>query len=340
MDSGAVAVRARLAAAPYRTLRFSLGTWRDDPVRARAGWQHRNLFRRGRGLSFHASYSLYRQEVGGRASWPALVGARSVGELDASWQREDEEAYTLRNRLLEAALLLRPLDRLSLRLGASLEDVLVEGTGAHRDEFDAPAGRLLVLSARIHDDRTDDLLEPTRGLRLTLESAWSPPGMLSVSPFASLEATAVGYAPLPAGAVLAARVAAGAAGPAGEAEVLLPNRRFFSGGATTMRGFKRRRLGPVDDDGDPTGGEARLLAAAELRAPVAGIFGLAAFLDSGQVWRDRRDLAWSDLIAAGGLGLVVRTPVGPVRLDVARLLREPPPGEPRSVLHLSIGHPF
>lgn len=337
---GAVVLRARLAKAPYRTLRFSLGTWTDDPIRARAGWQHRNIFRSGRGLGFHGSYSLYHQEVSGRTWWPALAGARSVAELNASWQRDDEEGYVLRNRLLEAALLLRPLDRLSLRLGASLEDVDVEGTGADRDEFDAPAGRMLVLTARVHDDRTDDLLEPTRGIRLTLDTAWSPPGALSVSPFASVEGTAVGYVPLPLGAVLASRVAMGLAGPLGDAGSLLPNRRFFAGGATTMRGAKRRRLGPVDGDGDPTGGGARLLAAAEVRAPLWGFLDWAAFLDAGQVWRDRRSLSWDELATAGGLGLVGYTPVGPVRFDVARRLREPRAGEPRTVFHLSIGHPF
>ncbi|HPF36062.1 MAG TPA: BamA/TamA family outer membrane protein [Candidatus Krumholzibacteria bacterium] len=337
---GAVALRARLAKSPYRTLRFSLGTWSDDPVRARAGWQHRNIFHHGRGLGFSGSYSLYHQEVSGRAWWPALVGARSVGEVSASWQRDDEDGYTLRNNLVETALLLRPLDRLSVRLGASLEDVTVRGTGADRDEFDSPAGRMLVFSARVHDDRTDDLLEPTRGVRLTLETAWSPPGALSVSPFGSVEGTAVGYAPLPAGAVLASRVALGLAGPLGDVETLLPNRRFFAGGATTMRGAKRRRLGPVDDDGDPIGGDAMLLASAEVRAPLWGLVSWAAFLDAGQVWADRRELTVDDLQSAAGLGLVFRTPVGPVRTDLARMLREPRAGEPRTVFHLSIGHPY
>lgn len=337
---GALVLGARLAPAAPRTARVSLGTWSDDPIRVRAGWQHRNLFRRGRGLGFRGSYSPYRQELGGRAWWPALAGPRSVAEVGATWLREDEESYTLSNRLLETALLLRPAGRLSLRLGASLEDVRVEGTGLDRSDFDAPDGRMLVLAARLHDDRSDDLLEPTRGTRLTLDLAWSPPGALSVSPFASLEATAAGYMPLPGGLVLATRVAAGSALPLGEVGSLQPNRRFFAGGVTTMRGAKRRRLGPLDDDGDPVGGEARLLAAAELRAPLTGLLGLTAFFDSGQVWADRSDLSWADLTTAAGGGVVIRTPVGPVRADAARLLRTPRAGEPRTVIHLSIGHPF
>ena len=55
----------------------------------------------------------------------------------------------------------------------------------------------------------------------------------------SVEGKVAGYVPLPAGLVLASRLSAGAAKPLDETGTLLPNRRFFAGGVTTMRGYKR-----------------------------------------------------------------------------------------------------
>jgi outer membrane translocation and assembly module TamA len=332
---GVLRLTADLAAAAPRTARVSLGSWSDDPIRLSGEWRHRNRFRYGRGLGFHGALSFYHRELGARIWWPALLGPRSVVELV-----EDEDSYTLENRLIEAAVLLRPVGRLSLRFGASLEDVLVTGTGLDRTVFTEPDGRQLVFSTRLHDDHADDVLYPTRGARLGLDLAWSPPGALSVAPFASAEAQVVVYAPLPAGVVLASRLAVGVARPLGDSESLLPNRRFFAGGVTTQRGYKRRRLGPVDGDDDPIGGQARLLASRELRVPAMGWLDLTAFIDAGQVWSDRADLGTDDLAVALGGGLVVHTPVGPVRTDLARLTAAPRAGEPRTVFHLAIGHPF
>ena len=83
-----------------------------------------------------------------------------------------------------------------------------------------------------------------------------------------------------------------------------------------------------------------MLVAGELRVPLMGFLEAALFLDSGQVWARNDGVSASDLETALGGGLVFHTPVGPVRLDLARLIDEPRLDEPRTVFHLAIGHPF
>ena len=39
-----------------------------------------------------------------------------------------------------------------------------------------------------------------------------------------------------------------------------------------MRGFKRRQLGPLDDEGAPIGGEALVQSSAEFRFPLFGAY--------------------------------------------------------------------
>ena len=140
--------------------------------------------------------------------------------------------------------------------------------------------------------------------------------------------------------VLAGKVGTGIAAPFGDSADLLPRFRFYAGGASSMRGFGRRKLGPTDSDGDAIGGQVLLEAAVELRFPILlRTFG-AIFVDSGQVWTDRRSVALNELEWAVGPALMIRTPVGPIRGDLGFRLTNLDSQEPDWVFHLTIGQPF
>lgn len=129
-------------------------------------------------------------------------------------------------------------------------------------------------------------------------------------------------------------------------EYLPPERRFYGGGPSNVRGFDRNALGPqvyvVEADTsealgyDPdearasaTGGTRTVVASAELQLPSPVLrdrLRLAAFVDAGQVW-DTRDRDADDpadqartnlgLRITPGVGVRFATPVGPFRLDLA-----------------------
>ena len=107
-----------------------------------------------------------------------------------------------------------------------------------------------------------------------------------------------------------------------------------------MRGCKRRGLGPLDTEGDPLGGDRLALAGAELRAPLFGPLGMALFVDGGRLETHGQEQVGDRWRSAVGTGLQFGTPVGPVRLDWAWNPQRPPAGQPRQVLHLSIGQPY
>ena len=113
--------------------------------------------------------------------------------------------------------------------------------------------------------------------------------------------------------------------------------RFFPGGASTHRGFRERELGPKGEDGSNLGGTSYFVGNAELRAPLLGPLEGGLFLDAGNAWEGGIDLG--DLRWAAGLGLRLRTAVGPLRVD-AGFLFGPRPGESRTVFHLALGHAF
>ena len=107
--------------------------------------------------------------------------------------------------------------------------------------------------------------------------------------------------------------------------------RFFAGGANTVRGYKERSIGPRDSKtGDPIGGEAMAIGNAELTYPVFKNFKVAVFYDVGNVWENSEDLEnidAKDFKAGTGVGIRVKTPIGPVKVDLGFPLDTAHPGD-------------
>ena len=94
--------------------------------------------------------------------------------------------------------------------------------------------------------------------------------------------------------------------------------RFFAGGANTIRGYKERWVGPVDQGADePIGGDSLLIGNAEVTFPIyEKILKGAIFYDVGNVWEKSTDFLVGGGYKSGvGLGIRINTPVGPFRLD-------------------------
>jgi len=94
--------------------------------------------------------------------------------------------------------------------------------------------------------------------------------------------------------------------------------RFYAGGANTIRGYKERRVGPRDTgSNEPIGGESMLIGNAELTFPIyERVIKGAVFYDVGNVWGKMGDFVRGGEFRSGaGVGLRVKTPVGPVKVD-------------------------
>jgi outer membrane protein assembly complex protein YaeT len=111
--------------------------------------------------------------------------------------------------------------------------------------------------------------------------------------------------------------------------------RFFGGGSTSHRGFPDNQAGPRDPlTGFPLGGNALLFHTTELRFPFLGdnIQGVL-FHDMGNLYSNVSSISFrthqnglSDfnyMVHAAGFGIRYKTPVGPVRLDLAYSINPP-----------------
>ncbi|MCX5704611.1 MAG: outer membrane protein assembly factor BamA [Candidatus Omnitrophica bacterium] len=92
--------------------------------------------------------------------------------------------------------------------------------------------------------------------------------------------------------------------------------RFFAGGADTIRGYEERMVGPIDPISlDPLGGNALLIGNIEYLYPLFDFLKVAAFYDVGNVWEKLGEMGTGGFKSGIGLGVRVKTPIGPIRLD-------------------------
>ena len=117
--------------------------------------------------------------------------------------------------------------------------------------------------------------------------------------------------------------------------------KFFLGGMMSVRGFEWGSLTPRDPvTNEKVGGEKMAYFNAELIFPIvkeSGFMGVL-FYDTGNVWREN-DSWFSDMRQSFGGGFRFYSPMGPLRLEYARII-DPRRGEPTENWEFSVGTMF
>jgi outer membrane protein insertion porin family len=105
-------------------------------------------------------------------------------------------------------------------------------------------------------------------------------------------------------------------------------KNFYGGGLGSVRGFEQGSLGPVDSVGTVLGGNRKINLNAELLAPFPGAgndrtLRMYAFIDVGNIaGPDAVNENANSLRASTGVGISWISPVGPLRLAIARPLKK------------------
>lgn len=198
---------------------------------------------------------------------------------------------------------------------------------------------LFIQSAGVDWNTRDDDLNPTRGVLLRGGIEHSNMAVLSDANFVKLLVEGRHYLLLGLQTILATRLRLGGIEPYGASTSVPSNVRFFAGGAGSVRGFANNRLGPLDVNGNPIGGNSLIEGSVELRFPITRDWGGAVFVDFGNVFAPALTYSLPDLRYTGGVGVRYFTPIGPLRLDVAFVL-DSQAGDETAPLYFSIGQAF
>ncbi|MEO6771956.1 MAG: BamA/TamA family outer membrane protein [Kofleriaceae bacterium] len=198
-------------------------------------------------------------------------------------------------------------------------------------------------------DLRDNPIEPHWGLYAELQLAEGGSYAGGQYQYEQVTPGVRGYVPL-GPVVFAARARYGAI--FGEVP---PTERYYSGGASSNRGFSERMLSPSltgEVNGStitvPYGGAGMIDTSVEARFPITMIkkmpLGGVVFLDGGDVKDTPAELGLGSLDWAAGFGLRLLTIVGPVRADFGYRLNHKGPMDPEPntpyAFHLSLGEAF
>ena len=199
--------------------------------------------------------------------------------------------------------------------------------------------RLGLISGAIIRDHRDDPVDPHKGYYFSADVGLAEHFLGSQRNFARLLARHSSYYKLGKRFVLARNTEFGEilafhyTGTAFDS-IPLPE-RFFAGGDTSNRGFPEEQSGPRDPDtGFPIGGTALFFNQTEFRFPLIGEnVGGVLFHDMGNTFDSLTDISFrvhqqnlqdfNYMVHAIGFGIRYRTPVGPLRVDLAYSLNPP-----------------
>jgi outer membrane protein assembly complex protein YaeT len=367
-----VRTRVTLTEGKPRRLSLSAGYGSEEHLRGEIDWRHVNFLGGARTGGVHAKWSSLTRGVRARLSEPYFFSPRYTGQVEGGWWVDDEPAYVLESRGIRLTMT-RPFEpRRSSQRRNTQTKLVAWYTLAHEDyrisdeALADPASRDDLIALGLNPDtgegsglvsavgvewlraNLDDLIDATSGyqvsLRLEQAGRW-PTGDFT---YTETVLEVRHYWTIPGRAVLATRARGGAfAGPDPIDQNVPFPKRYFLGGSTSLRGWGRFEVGPINESGVSVGGLTSFEASAEVRFPVWKRLGGVVFLDGGNTW----DAAWrfyfDELRSNAGLGLRYRTPVGPVRFDVGYQLTKIPglmiDGEPEQRhwrVHVSIGQAF
>ena len=336
-------VLIRVVEGPRTSIGYGAGYSEREQVRGEGEWTRNNLFGMGHTLSLFGRFSLK-----GTRMVATYRGAESVeGEIpifvSAFRESQDRESLDFIRSGIGVQVTRRILGRnVFLRYDLTTSELFdLKINPIQIDRNFADNLWLSAVSASVVTDTRDDPVDPRRGRFGIVDVEWSSALLRSRAPF--LKGLAQQYLFFPVGerVVLAVSGRLGLAWTLGADEpALVPiTERFFAGGATSLRGYKLDRAGPLDPSGYPVGGNMLIVGNVEVRFPIAGSLRGAVFSDHGGVYSEVRSFRLPDLGHNVGAGLRWNTPLGPLRFDYGIRLGDVGDA-PRGQWHFTIGHAF
>jgi outer membrane protein assembly complex protein YaeT len=308
-----------------RSLKFGLGYGDEDKVRVRLGMVYRNLWGGGRLINLDARYStlgyLYTQSFYN----PVVFNSKFDFVNETGVRRRflpgfNDQAYFTQSRLERDI----PYD-LRLYFGHGLE---------FARPFDIPVETLILLQGTqpekmyrasfailgLRRETTDSAIDPHRGSIMVWANQFAPTFFGSGLQFTQSVLDVKRYQAIgDSNFVLAGRVRGGLIQPMQSTTQIPISRLFFSGGATSVRGYQLDFLSPRNASNNPIGGEAVVEFSLEGRfpLPIYPKIGGVIFIDAGDVYPKIHNFDLGQLKYSPGVGLRYLSPIGPIGVDIA-----------------------
>lgn len=307
-DDGVIPVAVGLRTRDPRSIAAGVGFSTDVGPRLRANWREHWVNSMGHRRGAETELSQPRQNISAWYELPLDPPMTDSIRLSAGYQREDIEdveselitvgqqwKHQLDSGWLQTASI--RLEEERFRFGDGSQDrsrLLLPGVGYSRLE-------------------ADSAFDPSRGYRLSIEVTGAHRAVVSDADILHVVALGKGLYTLADNHRFLSRVRLGGVAT-NRFDDVPPSLRFFAGGDQSVRGYGYETLSPEDSDGVGIGGRYLLVGSLEYQYEFANNWRAAAFVDEGNAIDELSD----SLATGAGVGIRWISPVGPLRLDIAK----------------------
>src|SRR5438067_1734231 len=306
-----VPMRVTVAEGNHQRLNFGVGYGTEEKARIDAEYHHLNFLGGARSAGAHVRWSSLDRGVRLDFNQPYVVRPHfSLGGEGQQWY-----TYTPAYRSIvtgaKATLTHRSSEKTSWAASITSEH---DSSSVSQSALSDPSlysslialglnpltgeqnGTLSAVGLDFQHSTADNLLNAHRGYQIALHTEQARRLRPGSSQYTAWSADGRHYLPLVDNLTFASRLQLGNLRPYGDAEANVPfSKRYFLGGATTIRGWGRYEVSPLSESGQPIGGDSMLAFSEELRARLHGNLGGVLFLDGGNVWAKSMAFVPSDL---------------------------------------------
>jgi len=357
-----IPTRVTVAEGKHHRVNFGVGYGTEEKGRVDAEYHHLNFLGGARTAGAHVRWSTLDRGVRLDFNQPYFFAPHYSFGVDAQDWRTFTPAYNSTVVGAKAIVTHRRTQHTSWSVSIGSErdsssiapDVLGDpklrpaliALGLNPDTLEQ-SGTLTPIGFDLQHSTADSLLNAHHGYQLAFHTEEAGRVMPGTFHYYGISADTRYYVPIGERVVFASRLQFGNLRPAGGDPANVPfAKKFFLGGATSLRGWGRFEVSPLVA-GLPIGGNSMLEFTEELRLVLRGNWGAVLFLDGGNVWAESFGVNLSDLRYDVGPGLRYNTAIGPIRLDLGYQLNPIPGllinGQPQTRqwrVHFSIGQAF
>ena len=324
-EDGVIPVSVDLTTRPPRSVAAGVGFSTDVGPRFSGNWREHWINPMGHRRGAQTELSVPRQNVGAWYELPLDPPMTDSIRLSAGYQREDIE--DVESELLTLGQQWKhQLDNGWLQVAS----IRWEGERFRIGDDDPEQSSLLLPGLGYSKLQADSPLDPSRGYRIQFDVTGSHRAVISDVDILHANVLVKGLYTLADNHRFLSRFQFGGVATNRFSDVP-PSLRFFAGGDQTVRGYGYETLSPRNSEDVAIGGRYLMVGSVEYQYEFTENWRVAAFVDEGNAMDDL-----SDPLATGvGLGIRWISPVGPLRLDVAKGLDPEFGGEWR--IHFSMG---
>lgn len=330
-------IRSTVSQSPARRLGAGIRYATSQGVGGRIYWDHYNML--GHGEHLHTSLSCEKMQTQAKLGYdvPDFLAPQQSLLNEVSFTYDKKRAYY--GRTLHGGSLVQKKinDHISAGLGLSAEKSKLKQTAFPTSPFQSS---LWGLPIDFKWDATEDLLNPTQGMRLfTRITPYSgrighkKPNFSNINlkqrSFAISDTKVSAYLPvlkntlgeeklIIAGFVRAGTIFGKNLTMSNGRINIPPNKSFYAGGADSIRAYGYQLLGPLDNNRNPLGGLSYNEYGVEVRVKTTEKTGFVIFTEAGAVSGNKSpNFKSKDRLWGSGIGFRYYSALAPIRVDIA-----------------------